>query len=75
MPPQAKEQLMGQLHSLRKRLEGEQKKVQSDIRANSAQYSKLASQARLRTKQSTCGTCIDKIRRRDFVLIVLGVPY
>ena len=44
----AKSELMGQLSSLRKRLEGEQRKITRDISINKQQYSALADQSRRR---------------------------
>jgi len=44
-------ELMDQLSALRKRLEGEQKRVDSQLKAGSAQYSKLADQSRKRKEQ------------------------
>jgi hypothetical protein len=45
-------ELMDQLSALRKRLEGEQKRVDSQLKAGSAQYSKLADQSRRRKEQT-----------------------
>jgi len=44
-------ELMDQLSALRKRLEGEQKRVDTQLKAGDAQYSKLANQSRRRKEQ------------------------
>lgn len=49
----AKSELMGQLQHLRKKLEGEQRKITQDITLNKEQYSKLAQQSRRRKEAST----------------------
>ena len=57
----AKSELMGQLSSLRKRLEGEQRKITRDISINKQQYSALADQSRRRKAASSRVNELDNV--------------